>query len=129
MIKYKNDHIWNERLCHLLPKEYELETNMLYEDCFEYTPDGHYDEIMTFVTKSFVERNRHFSTDDRRTIAQVKMKWGILTIYYEGGVDPYLDEVIATADRMAKSIKKKLDKMYGSGVWRHRTILCPNKDR
>ncbi len=35
------------------------------------------------------------------------MKWGFLTIYYDGGKDPYLDEIINTATKMAQQVKKE----------------------
>ena len=125
----KQDFIWNKRMAHYLPKDYELECISLYRNCFDYSPEREYDEVMAFVTKAFIERNRQLGLENRRTIVQVKMKWGFLTIYYEGDRDPYLDEIINTAAKMANSIKAKLDKMYGRGGWRHRTILQPNKNK
>ena len=82
---------------------------------------------MGFVTKAFIDRNRQLGMDNRRGIVQVKMKFGFLTIYYDGGRDPYLDEIINTAIKMAQQIKNKIDEQYGRGGWRHRTILSPNK--
>jgi multimeric flavodoxin WrbA len=82
---------------------------------------------MAFVTKAFLDRNRQLEMEERRYIVQVKMKWGFLTIYYDGGRDPYLDEIINTAAKMAQQVKKKLDEQYGRGGFRHRTILSPNK--
>lgn len=127
MIKYKNDYVWNEKMCHHLDREYELECISLYRNCYDYSPIEHYDEIMAFVTKAFLDRNRQLEMEERRYIVQVKMKWGFLTIYYDGGKDPYLDEIINTATRMAQQVKKKLDEQYGRGGFRHRTILPPNK--
>ena len=127
MNKYKNDYVWNEKMCHHLDKEYELECINLYSNCYDYSPIEHYDEIMIFVTKAFLDRNRQLGVKEQRFIVQVKMKWGFLTIYYDGGRDPYLDEIINTASNMAQQTKTKLDKMYGRGGWRRRTILSPNK--
>ena len=110
-----------------LPQEYEQECISLYRNCYDYSPEEPYDEIMAFVTKAFIDRNRQLGMDERRFIVQVKMKWGFLTIYYDGGKDPYLDEIINTASNMAQQTKTKLDKMYGRGGWRRRTILSPNK--
>ena len=127
MIKYKNDYVWTEKMCHHLDKQYELECISLYRNCYDYSPEHFYDDIMAFVTKAFIDRNRQLGMDNRRSIVQVKMKFGFLTIYYDGGKDPYLDEIINTATKMAHQIKKKIDKQYGRGGWRHRTILSPNK--
>ena len=82
---------------------------------------------MAFVTKAFIDRNRQLGMDNRRGIVQVKMKFGFLTIYYDGGKDPYLDEIINTATKMAQQVKKKIDEQYGRGGWRHRKILHTNK--
>ena len=68
---------------------------------------------MVFVTKAFIDRNRQLGMDKRRGIVQVKMKFGFLTIYYDGGKDPYLDEIINTATKMAQQVKKKFDEQYG----------------
>ena len=127
MKKYKNDYVWNEKMCHHLDREYEIECINLYRNCYDYSPEKYYDEIMAFVTKAFIDRNRQLEMKERRYIVQVKMKWGYLTIYYDGGKDPYLDEIINTAAKMANHIKNKLDKQYGRGGFRHRTILSPNK--
>ena len=129
MKKYKNDYVWNQKMCHHLDREYELECNSLYSNCYDYSPIEHYDEIMAFVTKAFIDRNRQLKAEEQRQIVQVKMKWGYLTIYYDGGRDPYLDEIINTAAKMGHQVKNKLDKQYGRGGFRHRTILSPNKSR
>ena len=81
---------------------------------------------MAFVTKAFIDRNRQLGMDNRRSIVQVKMKFGFLTIYYDGGRDPYLDEIVNTAAKMAQQIKNKIDEQYGRGGWKHRTILPTN---
>ena len=128
MNKNRYDHIWNKKMKKYLGQEYELECISLYRNCYDYSPDEHYDEIMAFVTKAFIERNRQLSMDEQRYIVQVKMKWGYLTIYYDGGKDPYLDEIINTASKMADSTKSKLDKMYDHGGFRRRTILHPSKN-
>ena len=128
MKKYKNDYVWTEKMCHHLDKEYELECISLYRNCYDYSPEPYYNEVMAFVTKAFLDRNRQLDIEDRRYIVQVKMKWGFLTIYYEGGRDPYLDEIINTAAKMAQQVKKKIDEQYGRGGWRHRTILYSNKN-
>ena len=127
MKKYKNDYVWNEKMCHHLDSSYQLECISLYRNCYDYSPIEHYDEIMVFVTKAFINRNRQLGMENRRDIVQVKMKWGYLTIYYDGGKDPYLDEIINTATKMAQQIKKKIDEQYGRGGWKHRKILHPNK--
>ncbi len=127
MNKYKNDWVWNQKMCHHLDREYELECISLYRNCYDYSPEHFYDDIMAFVTKAFIDRNRQLGMDNRRGIVQVKMKFGFLTIYYDGGKDPYLDEIINTAYNMAQQTKAKVDKLYGTGGWRHRTILSPNK--
>ena len=128
MNKRRYDHIWNKKMKNLLPQEYELECISLYRNCYDYSPEEPYDEIMAFVTKAFIDRNRQLGMDQRRFIVQVKMKWGYLTIYYDGGKDLYLDEIIRTASKMADSTKIKLDKMYGRGGFRRRTILHPSKN-
>ena len=111
-----------------LPQDYEQECISLYRNCYDYSPTEHYDEIMAFVTKAFIERNRQLGMDERRFVVQVKMKWGLLTIYYDGGKDPYLDEIINMAYKMAQQTKAKVDKTYGRGGFRHRTILHPSKN-
>ena len=128
MNKNRHDHIWNKKMKEHLGQDYELECISLYRNCYDYSPNEHYDEIMAFVTKAFIERNRQLAIDEQRYIVQVKMKWGYLTIYYDGGHDPYLDEIINTASKMAESTKNKLDKMYGTGGFRRRTILHPSKN-
>jgi len=110
-----------------LEQDYELECISLYRNCYDYSPEEYYDEIMAFVTKAFIDRNRQLGMEERRHIVQVKMKFGFLTIYYDGGRDPYLDEIINTATKMAQQTKNKIDEQYGRGGWRHRTILSPNK--
>ena len=127
MKKYKNDWVWNQKMCHHLDKSYELECISLYRNCYDYSPEHFYDDIMGFVTKAFIDRNRQLGMDNRRCIVQVKMKFGFLTIYYDGGKDPYLDEIINTATKMAQQVKKKIDDQYGRGGWKHRKILHPNK--
>ena len=128
MNKYKNDYVWTEKMCHHLDSSYELECISLYRNCYDYSPEPYYDEVMAFVTKAFMDRNRQLGMDERRYIVQVKMKWGYLTIYYDGGKDPYLDEIINTATKMAQHVKTKVDKQYGRGGWRHRTILPTNQN-
>ena len=127
MNKHKSDWVWSIKMRHHLDKEYELECISLYRNCYDYSPEHFYDDIMVFVTKAFIDRNRQLGMENRRGIVQVKMKFGFLTIYYDGGKDPYLDEIINTAAKMAQQIKMKIDKQYGRGGWRHRTILSPNK--
>ena len=127
MKKYKNDWVWNQKMCHHLDSSYELECISLYRNCYDYSPEHFYDDIMGFVTKAFIDRNRQLGMDNRRCIIQVKMKFGFLTIYYDGGKDPYLDEIINTASKMAQQVKKKIDEQYGRGGWKHRKILHPNK--
>ena len=127
MKKHKNDWVWNEIMCKHLPENYELECKELYQDCYDYSPIEYYTDVMVFVTKAFIERNRQL--EQKRTIVQVKMKWGYLTIYYDGERDPYLDEVINTVSRMAETIKDKLDEMYGTGGFRRRKILHPSQNK
>jgi hypothetical protein len=105
---------------------YKEEVGTMYQNCIEYSCDKEYDQIMAFVTKCFIDRNKQL--DENRTMGQVKMKWGFLTIYYDGGCDPYLDEIINTASKMALQTKTKLDEMYGKGGFRHRTILPTGKN-
>ena len=128
MNKTRYDYIWNKKMKDHLPQDYELECISLYRNCYDYSPEEHYDEIMAFVTKAFIDRNRQLGIGERRCIVQVKMKWGFLTIYYDGGNDPYLDEIINMAYNMAQQTKAKLDKTYGRGGFRHRTILHPSKN-
>lgn len=127
MNKTRYDYIWNKKMKKHLEQEYELECISLYRNCYDYSPEEHYDDIMAFVTKAFIDRNRQLGMGERRHIVQVKMKFGFLTIYYDGGRDPYLDEIISTATKMAQQTKNKIDEQYGRGGWRHRTILSPNK--
>jgi hypothetical protein len=117
--------VWEMRLSKYLPDDYEEETVIIYQNCFDFSCNNEYNEIMGFVTKAFVERNRQL--DENRTIAQVKMKFGFLTIYYDGGRDPYLDEIVNTAAKMAKQIKAKIQKQYGKGGPWNRKILQPTK--
>lgn len=126
MKKQINDWVWNQIMCHHLPQEYEVECIEIYQDCFSYCPAEYITDVMVFVTKAFIERNRQL--EEKRHIVQVKMKWGYLTIYYEGGRDPYLDEIINTATKMAETKKDKLDEMYDNGGFRRRTILHPSQD-
>ena len=126
MNKYRNDYVWNDRMCPHLPYEMMVDVIDLYRDCFDYSAYREYDHIMAFVTKCFIDRNKQL--ENQRTIAQVKMKFGFLTIYYDGGKDPYLDEIINTATKMAQQVKKKIDEQYGRGGWRHRTILSTGKN-
>jgi len=126
--KYKNDWVWNQKMCHHLDKDYELECISLYRNCYDDSPEHFDDDIMAFATKAFIDRNRQLGMEERRHIVQVKMKFGFLTIYYDGGRDPYLDEIINTATKMAQQTKNKIDEQYSRGGWRHRTILSPNKN-
>jgi len=127
MNKYKNDFVWNEILCHHLPEDMMIEVIDLYKNCFDYSPDRDYNQIMAFVTKCFIDRNKQL--EEKRTIAQVKMKWGYLTIYYDGGHDPYLDEIIKTAGNMGEQLSYKISKQYGKGRRWNRKILHSVKDR
>lgn len=127
MNKYKNDYVWNDRMCHLLPYEMMVDVIELYRDCFDYSAYREYDQIMAFVTKCFIDRNKQL--DHPRTIVQVKMKFNFLTIYYDGGHDPYLDEIVNTAAKMAKQIQAKMHKQYGKGGPWNRKILHSVKDR
>ena len=124
----KSDWIWNIKMRHHLDQKYQHECISLYRNCYDYSPEHFYDDVMAFVTKAFIDRNRQLGMENRRSIVQVKMKFGFLTIYYDGGKDPYLDEIINTAAKIAKQIKNKIDKQYGRGGWRHRTILSTGKN-
>ncbi len=42
MNKYKNDYVWNQKMCHHLDKEYELECISLYRNCYDYSPIEHF---------------------------------------------------------------------------------------
>ena len=127
MIERKNEWVWRQKMRHHLNQDYELECISLFRNCYDYSPEHFYDDIMAFVTKAFLDRNRQLGMDNRRSIVQVKMKFGFLTIYYDGGKDPYLDEIINTATKMAQQVKKKIDEQYGRGGWRHRKLLHTNK--
>ena len=127
MKKQINDWVWNQIMCHHLPQEYEVECIKLYQDCFSYSPAEYITDVMVFVTKAFVERNRQL--EQKRHIVQVKMKWGYLTIYYDGGRDPSLDALLNTATKMAETKKDKLDEMYDNGGFRRRKILHPSQNR
>ena len=116
-----NDWIWDERLSRYLNDSYRDEAMQLYHDCFDYSPYKELDEIMAFVTKCFIDRNRTFVFN--RTIAQVKMKWGYLTIYYDGERDPYLDGVIKMAEQMASKISREVWEAHRKGGLRNRKIL------
>ena len=128
MIERKNEWVWQQKMRHHLNQDYELVCISLFRNCYDYSPEHFYDDIMAFVTKAFIDRNRQLGMDKRRSIVQVKMKFGFLTIYYDGGKDPYLDEIINTAAKMAQQIKNKIDEQYGRGGWRHRTILSTSKN-
>ena len=127
MKKFINDNIWNERLCKHLEPELEQEFNYLYQDCFQFSPREEVLDTMAFVTKCFLERNKQL--EEPRLIVQVKMKWDLLTIYYDGGHDPYLSEMVKMAAEMATQTLLKVDKQYAKGGFRHRKILQPNQDR
>jgi len=122
-----NNFIWEDRLKYYFPEEMEEEVLKIYDGCFDYSPSLEYEEIMSFVTRCFIQRNKQL--DYKRTIAQVKMKFGFLTIYYDGGTDPYLDEIINTAVKMAQQIKIKIEKQYGKGGPWNRTVLQPIKSK
>ena len=122
-----NNFIWEDRLKYYFPEEMEEEVLKIYDGCFDYSPSLEYEEIMSFVTRCFIQRNKQL--DYKRTIAQVKMKFGFLTIYYDGGADPYLDEIINTAVKMAQQIKIKIEKQYGKGGPWNRTVLQPIKSK
>jgi len=126
-LAWPRKYVWDMRLSKYLPEDYEEETVIIYQNCFDYSCDNEYDEIMGFVTKAFVERNRQL--DENRTIAQVKMKFNFLTIYYDGGHDPYLDEIVNTAAKMAKQIQAKITKQYGKGGPWNRKILHSTKSQ
>jgi hypothetical protein len=117
----KNDYIWTERLSDFMEPVYEEEVVNLYENCFDYSPYRELDEIMAFVTKCFIFRNRQLIT--KAVIAQVKMKWGYLTIYYDGERDPYLDGVIKMAEQMASKISRDVWEDHRKGGIRNRKIL------
>ena len=65
MNKYKNDFVWNEILCHHLPEDMMIEVIDLYKNCFDYSPDRDYNQIMAFVTKCFIDRNKQL--EDKRS--------------------------------------------------------------
>mgnify|MGYP001195235028 CR=1 FL=1 len=125
-LTWSREYVWGMRLKSHLPEDYKEEVIVIYQNCIDYSCDKEYDGIMAFVTKAFVERNRQL--DENRTMGQVKMKWGYLTIYYDGDRDPYLDEIINTASKMAHSTKVKLDEMYGRGGFRRRKVLHPGQN-
>jgi len=125
MNKKDKDYVWAERMRHHLPMEMQFSVISLYRNCFDYSPYREYDHIMAFVTKCFIERNKNL--EHERTIAQVKMKFGFLTIYYDGGSDPYLDEIVNTAAKMAKQMQIKVHKQYGKGGPWNRKILQSTK--
>ena len=125
-LTWSREYVWGMRLKNHLPEDYKEEVIIIYQNCIDYSCDKEYDGIMAFVTKAFVERNRQL--DENRTIGQVKMKWGYLTIYYDGDRDPYLDEIINTASKMAHATKVKLDEMYGRGGFRRRKVLHPGQN-
>ena len=113
MKKYKNDWVWNEVMCHHLDKSTKLSVS-IYTKLFMLS-HRNTSLMLWFLSQKhlLIERNRQL--EQKRGIVQVKMKWGYLTIYYDGGKDPYLDEIINTAAKMAESKKDKLDKMYDNG--------------
>lgn len=127
MKKFINDNIWNEKLCKYLEPELEQEVNHLYQDCFQFSPREEVLDTMAFITKCFLERNKQL--EEPRLIVQVKMKWDLLTIYYDGGHDPYLSEIVKMAAEMATQTLLKVDKQYAKGGFRRRKVLQPNQDR
>lgn len=116
-----NSFIWTERLSDFMDAIYEEEVIDLYSNCFDYSPYKELDEIMAFVTKCFISRNKQL--DKPRIIVQVKMKWGYLTIYYDGEWDPYLDGVIKMAEQMASKISRDVWQNHRKGGFRNRKIL------
>ena len=127
MNKDRSNYIWDERLRHHMPEEMKDEVLDLYQDCFDYSPYKEHDKIMAFVTKCFIERSKQL--EEKISIAQVKMKWGILTIYYDGCYDPYLNEIVNTANEMAKTVSRKIAETYGKGGPWNRKILQPIKSK
>ena len=104
--------IWDTRLKYYMDPECREDVLKIYKDCYDYTPYVELDEIMAFVTKCFIDRNKDLS--EPRTILQVKMKWGYLTIYYDGAPEPFLDEIIRMAENLSQPISRD--------VWaRHRS--------
>ena len=95
-------------MCHHLPYEMMVDVIDLYRDCFDYSDYREYDYIMAFVTKCFIDRNKQL--EHQRTIAKVKMKFGFLTIQYDGGSDHDLEEIVNKAAKMAKQIQAKKQK-------------------
>ena len=122
-----NEWVWNRRMKDHFPESMKKEIIDLYDGCFDYSCYREYDEIMVFVTKCFIERNKQL--DQKVTIVQVKMKFGMLTIYYEGKYDPYLVEITNTATKMAAGISKKIERLYGKGGPWNRKILQPAKSK
>lgn len=118
--------IWNTRLKHYMDAKYHNDVLELYKDCFDYSPYIELDEIMAFVTECFIERNKDLSYP--RTIAQVKMKWGHLTIYYDGEPEPYLDEIIKMAEKLSLDISKEVWARHKSRGFPNRTILHTTKN-
>jgi len=127
MNKDKSNYIWEDRLRHHMSEEMKGEVLELYRDCFGYSPYKEHDKIMAFVTKCFIERNKQLK--EKANIVQVKMKWGILTIYYDGCHDPYLNEIVNTANEMAKTVSRKITETYGKGGPWNRKILQPIKSK
>ncbi len=113
--------IWKNRLSKYIENLYKEEVLELYRECYDYSPYVELDEIVAFVTKCFVIRNRDLLNPKR--IVQVKMKWGYLTIYYDGERDPYLDGVIQMAEQMASKISREVWNRHRSGGFRNRKIL------
>jgi len=127
MNKDKSNYMWEDRLRHHMSEEMKGEVLELYRDCFDYSPYKEHDKIMAFVTKCFIERNKQLK--EKANIVQVKMKWGILTIYYDGCYDPYLNEIVNTANEMAKTVSRKITETYGKGGPWNRKILQPTKGK
>ena len=117
--------VWQQRLRHYMKPELREDVIELYKDCFDYSPYIELDEIMAFVTQCFIDRNKDLSHP--RTIAQVKMKWGYLTIYYDGDPDPFLNEIVRMAENLSIDISKEVWARHRRGGIANRTILYTTK--
>tara|TARA_Y100001973_G_scaffold106001_1_gene181449 strand:- start:2314 stop:2679 length:366 start_codon:yes stop_codon:yes gene_type:complete len=115
------NNIWEQRLKKYMDSKYHEDVLELYKDCFDYSPYLELDEIMAFVTECFIERNKDLSHP--RTIAQVKMKWGYLTIYYDGGPEPFLDEIVRMAENLSIDISKEVWARHRKGGLANRTVF------
>ena len=118
--------IWERRLKWCMDEKHREDVIELYKNCFDYSPYLELDEIMAFVSKCFVERNKDLSHP--RTIVQVKMKWCDLTIYYDGEPDPFLDEIIKMAEKLSIDISKDVWARHRNRGFPNRTILHTTKN-